>query len=44
MHSLADKDFALLYPQWQQIQSIRQQLDPHKISSLTITPKIWGLA
>lgn len=44
MHSLADKDFALLYPQWQQVKAIRQQLDPQNKFVNNYTKKIWGLA
>jgi FAD-linked oxidoreductase len=28
LHSLTEKDFVQLYPQWQQVKAIRQQLDP----------------
>jgi FAD-linked oxidoreductase len=44
MHSLGDKDFALLYPQWQQVQAIRQQLDPQGKLLNAYTKKIWGVA
>lgn len=44
MHSLTDKDFALLYPQWQQVKAIRQQLDPQGKLLNAYTKQIWGVA
>ncbi|HQV79795.1 MAG TPA: D-arabinono-1,4-lactone oxidase [Agitococcus sp.] len=44
LHSLSDKDFALLYPQWQQVKAIRQQLDPQGKLLNSYTQKIWGVA
>lgn len=44
MHSLTDKDFALLYPQWQQVKAIRQQLDPQGKLLNVYTKQIWGVA
>ena len=44
LHSLSDKEFALLYPQWQQVKAIRQQLDPQGKLLNSYTKKIWGVA
>lgn len=43
LHSLGDKDFALLYPQWQQVKAIRQQLDPQAKLVNPYLKKIWGI-
>jgi FAD/FMN-containing dehydrogenase len=44
LHSLTDKDFVQLYPQWQQVKAVRQQLDPQGKLLNAYTKQIWGVA
>lgn len=43
LHSLADKDFSLLYPQWQAVKAVRQKLDPQGKLLNPYLQKIWGV-
>ena len=43
LHSLADKEFALLYPKWQAVKTVRQQLDPQGKLLNPYLQKVWGV-
>ncbi len=43
LHSLREKDFAVLYPQWQDVKKIRQQLDPQGKLVNPYLKKVWGI-
>jgi FAD/FMN-containing dehydrogenase len=43
LHSLTEKDFAQLYPQWQQVKAIRQQLDPQGKLVNPYLKRVWGV-
>lgn len=43
LHSLGDKDFAVLYPQWQAVKAVRQRLDPEGKLLNPYLKKIWGV-
>ena len=43
LHSLTEKDFVQLYPQWQQVKAIRQQLDPQGKLVNPYLKRVWGV-
>ncbi|MDO9178233.1 MAG: D-arabinono-1,4-lactone oxidase [Agitococcus sp.] len=43
LHSLKEKDFVQLYPQWQQVKAIRQQLDPQGKLVNPYLKRVWGV-